>query len=342
MQPIHTLHDFFLRSGAEVHLFHMGRRIEPCALETLAAFEMGEQAWPSPWQGQARLACVFTLGNAPDPLTWFLALPLDEQGRLVPAPRDAFVQRLLETLGRSVAYAGEDGTESENLMKDNPLAFTPALPQQAILHARASQAYDRPASQHLELAEAYLSGEQALNQWQALGLQGFADFAVRHDTEQARVLARQLSQLPIEVLQPLCLCLEHVPVERELAIALRERGDQAARDGDLETFCSCVRAVGAGPTQVTGTWFDELLDDPHACGPDLLAAMAARGWEHLEHERRLPLFLTRAAENAQTDFAALARDLALVPRLRLPVLMCLRSAPADSAIGKRLTPLQRG
>lgn len=340
MQPIHTLHDFFLRSGAVVHLFHMGRRVEPCSLETLSAFESGGLPWPYPWQGQARLACVFTLGDAPEPLTWFLALPLDERGQLSPAPRDAFVQRLLETLGRS-ATSSQEEAPVDNLMKDNPLAFTPALPQQAVLHARASLAYDRPASQHLELVEAYLAGEQAREQWQALGLQGFADFAVRHDADQARRLIGQLPHLPAEVVRSLCYCLEHVSIDTELTDALRSRGDQSARDGDLETFCSCVRAVGAGPSEQVGDWFDELLDDPHACGPDLLAAMAARGWEHLEDEKRLPRFLQRAAEHPRADFAALARDLALIPRLRLPVLMCLREAPADSVIGQRLAPLQR-
>jgi len=82
MQPIHSLHDFFLRSGAEIRLYHLGRRVEPCSLDTLAAFETGELAWPAPWQGTARLAMVFRLGDLEDPLIWFLALPLDEQVRL--------------------------------------------------------------------------------------------------------------------------------------------------------------------------------------------------------------------------------------------------------------------
>ncbi|EPC01339.1 hypothetical protein L861_12250 [Litchfieldella anticariensis FP35 = DSM 16096] len=341
MQAIHTLHDFFLRSGARVHLYHLGRRVVPCSLETLAAFETGEQPWPYPWQGQARLACVFTLGSVSDPLTWFLALPLDEQGRLIPAPRDAFIQRLLETLGRSVESPEQETTHTDNLMKDNPLTFTPTLSYQAMLHARASLAFDQPASQHLELVEAYLTGAQNIDQWPALGLQGLADFAVRHDSEQATLLAQRLPQLPVEVLRSLCYCLEHVIIGDRLARSLHERGERAALDGDLETLCACVRAVGAGPDVEVGIWFDELLDDPHACGPDLLAAMAARGWEHLEDNRRLPLFLQRVAEHPQADFSALARDLALIPRLRLPLLMCLREAPADSAIGRRLAPLHR-
>ncbi|SEL98042.1 DUF3549 family protein [Halomonas daqiaonensis] len=341
MQPIHSLHDFFLRSGAEVKLYHLGRRVEPCALDILAAFESGEMAWPVPWQGTARLAMVFRLGDLEDPLIWFLALPLDEQGHLDPAPRDAFLQRLLETLGRGVQGLGPtQSSEIDNLMKDNPLAFNPSLPFQAVLHARASLDTGLPASQHLEPVEAYLSGQQAID-WRALGLQGLADFAVRLDATTSRPLATRLDTLPGEVLTSLCYCLEHVAIADDLARSLRRRGEAASRSGDIETFCACVRAMSGASTELAGAWFDVLLDDPDACGPDLLAAIAGRGWHHLEDAERLPRFLTRLAETPGVDFTAVARDLALIPRLRLPLLMTLREAGTESAIGRRLAGLSR-
>ncbi|MCE9684481.1 DUF3549 family protein [Halomonas alkalisoli] len=338
MQPIHTLHDFFMRTGAEVRAYHLGRRVEPCTLETLADFEAGDLPWPCPWQSQARVGLVFRLGDMSDPLIWFLALPLDEQGRLVPASRDAFLQRLLETLGRSVQQVGrsEPGESIDNLMKDNPLAFIPSLHFQAMLHARASHDMGKPASPHLEPVEAYLSGQQPLD-WQALGLQGLADYAVRLDEEASRMLAERLPALPGEVLTSLCYCLEHVDMPETLALAIRRRGEDAAAAGEIESFCAGVRAVSGAA--MAGEWFDTLLDDPNACGPDLLAAMAGRGWRHLEHAERLPRFLSRLAETPQADFAAMARDLALIPRLRLPVLMVLREAAPDSAIGQRLAGL---
>ncbi|QJQ95292.1 MULTISPECIES: DUF3549 family protein [Halomonadaceae] len=338
MQPIATLHDFFTRSGAELRLYHMGRRVVPFDMATLCQFEAGELSWPAPWRQQARIACVFTLGDSEEPMIWFLALSLDEQGMLCPASRDAFIQRLLETLGRTITTLGERGPMVDNLMKDNPLAFTPSLTLQAMLHAYASRDLERPASQHLELAEEYLTGEHTLD-WQALGLQGLADFAVRHDREQAVRLANQLDSLPSAALHSLCYCLEHVTIDDALAEALRQRGENAAAQGDVESLCACVRAMGGACERIAGPWFTELLEDSAACGPDLLAAMAARGWEHLEDEQRLPRFLLRLAEQPNADFAALARDLAQIPRLRLPVLMYLRNAEAASPIGRRLAHL---
>ncbi|WP_163560573.1 DUF3549 family protein [Halomonas sp. NO4] len=337
MQPIHSLHDFFQRTGAEVRAYHLGRRVEPCSLETLAAFERGEQAWPAPWQGEARLGLVFRLGDMPEPVIWFLALPLDEQGQLDPAPRDAFLQRLIETLGRNVQrldVASPD--KAENLMQDNPLAFTPSLPFQAMLHARATRDRGASASQHLAPVEAYLSGQQALD-WQFLGLQGMADYAVRLEVEKtAQILAERLPALPGEVLTSLCYCLEHVAIPDELAKALRQRGESEAARGDIEAFCACVRAASGADSRLAGDWYDALLADADACGPDLLAAIAGRGWDHLEDAARLPRFLARLAETPQVDFAAVVRDLALIPRLRLPVLMTLREAEPTSAIGRRL------
>ncbi|TVP42724.1 MAG: DUF3549 family protein [Halomonas sp.] len=337
MQPIQTLDDFFTRSGANVSLYHMGRHVVACPRESLATFESGEMAWPEPWQGQARLAIVFLLGDMPEPAIWFLALPLDEQGMLAPAQRDAFLNRLLETLGRTVSQVGrEETTDVDHLMKDNPLAFTPNVTFQAMLNARATHDMGLPASQHFEPVDAYFTGQQAID-WQALGLQGVADYVVRMETSDAEALARQLPTLPTAVIHSLCYCLEHQTFSETLVSALASRGEMAAQQGDVETLSACIRAVGNTGASQAADWYNHLLEDTAACGPDVLAAMAGRGWQYLEDGHRLPLFLQRLAEDERTDFAAVVRDLAIVPRLRIPVMMALRDAPVGSPIQRRLT-----
>lgn len=344
MQPITTLDEFFTRSGADVTLYHMGRRVVPCSRDTLRGFEQAEHAWPEPWQGQARLGIVFKLGAMPEPAIWFLALPLDEQGMLSPAQRDGFINRLLETLGRNAlaseqqALTPDASANVDDLMKDNPLAFTPDVTFQAMLNARATLQLGLPASQHLEPVEAYLSGQQSID-WQALGVQGLADFTVRMDDDAAEALAKRFSELPVNVIHALCYCLEHRPLQTCLLVALQVRGEQAASEGDVETLCACVRAVGSSPEPTAGDWYTSLLQDSAACGPDLMAAMAGRGWQLLEDERRLPLFLNRLAADERADFAAVVRDIALVPRLRLPVMLTLRDAPVGSPMHARLAGL---
>ncbi|RUR29972.1 DUF3549 family protein [Vreelandella andesensis] len=344
MQPIQTLDEFFTRSGADVSLHHMGRRVVACSRETLRAFESGEIAWPEPWQQQARLGIVFRMGDMPEPAIWFLALPLDEQGMLSPAQRDGFINRLLETLGRNVAQIEskplkqQETTDVDHLMKDNPLAFSPDITFQAMLNAQATYALELAASQHLEPVEAYLTGQQTFD-WQALGLQGIADYVVRLDLPISEALAMRLPRLPINVVHSLCYCLEHRPLAEPLVNALRARGEQAASDADIETLCACVRAVGSTSSTGVGEWYSSLLSDSAACGPDIIAAIAGRGWLLLEDAERLPLFLQRLAEDRRTNFNAVVRDLALIPRLRLPIMLALRDAPTDSAIQQRLSAL---
>lgn len=339
MQPIRTLDEFFQRSGATLSLYHMGRRVTPCPIDVLRQLENAQSPWPEPWQGQARVAVVFRLGDMPEPAIWFLALPLDEEGHLVPAQRDAFLNRLLETLGRNVSQLGQaHGSEVDNLMKDNPLAFTPSAPFQAMLNARATHALDLPASRYFEPVDAYLRDPQSLD-WQQLGLQGIADTVVRLDEETAERLATQIARLPTEVAQAFCLCLEHQPLPSSLVAALRQRGEKAIIAGDLEMLCACVRAVGATDTDEAGNWYTRLLRDEATSGPDVLAAMAGRGWSHLEDGERLPLFLSRLADDERTDFITMVKDLALIPRLRLPLLMALRDAPEGSRIHARVAEL---
>ena len=339
MQPITTLTGFFERSGADVLLFHMGRRVTICPQDTLVALENLEAPWPEPWQAQARLGIVFQLGDMPEPAIWFLALPLDEQGYLSPGQRDAFLQRLLETLGRNAqSIDSSKHEEIEHLMQDNPLAFTPSTHFQAMLNAQATQHLGLAASQHLEIVEAYFSRQMNID-WQALGLQGVADFTVRMDTRQVQQLIDALPDMPTELLLALAYCLEHLILSEGLVRALIGRGEQAAQAADLESLCACIRAVGSTYGEPAAQWYSELLEDTAASGPDILAAIAGRGWLHLEDGQRLPLFLNRLAEDPRTDFGAVIRDLALIPRLRLPVIMFLKEAPKGSSLQQRLAAI---
>lgn len=338
MQPIQTIDEFFIRSGAEVSLYHMGRRVAPCSRETLAEFEQGQCPWPEPWQSQARIAAVFRLGDMPEPAIWFLALPLDELGMLSPAQRDGFLNRLMETLGKNVSNVGQNAKDVDHFMKDNPLAFTPNMTFQAMLNAHATLERGLPASQHYEPAEAYLTGQQQID-WQALGLQGMADFAVRMDDDLADTLTARLATLPTSVVHSLCYCLEHRSLTADMALTLRGMGEKAASQGDIETLCACIRAVGSTHRPEVGEWYTSLLADPHASGPDVMAAIAGRGWGLLEDAHRLPLFLNRLAEDERTNFAAVVRDIALIPRLRLPVMLALRDAPNGSAVQRRLAAM---
>jgi len=337
-----TLSDFFTHSGAELALSTLGRRVAPLHQDTFASFEQEREPWPLPWNGHAQVACAFRWpATHNDPAIWFLSLPLDEQGLLVPAARDEFLDRLFHTLGtqpasisaQSVLNVKQDQLTRANLMQDNPLAFEPELHQRALLHARLSRHFEQPPSLYSDMAHRYLIGDDALD-WQKLGLQGLADQIVAQDPAVIEALRLRLKSLPREVILSLCYLMEHGDTPVELLPTLWETLNSAYEARDIETFCALLRALLGSDAPEVGDWLDRILDDDELMAADCLAAIAARGWQYLEHEARLERFLERLASCTNANFRRIVRDLALIPRLRLPILMMLRQAPADSSVGQ--------
>lgn len=328
-----TLSDFFSGSGAEVVLSTLGRRVTPMPQASFAAFEREQAPWPLPWNGRAQVACALRWPELEtDPAIWFLALPLDEQGQLVPAPRDEFLDRLLQTLSARAASAnGEQAPD--NLMQDNPLAFEPELHQRALLHARLSRHFGQPPSAFSDMTRRYLVGDESLD-WQMLGLQGLADQVVAKDPAVTSALVERFDTMPREVILALCYLLEHGDTPDELLPTLWSMLESARERRDIEAFCALLRALLGSEDARVGGWLDRILDDDALMAADCLAAIAARGWHHLEHEARLERFLERLAESPEADFRPVVRDLALIPRLRLPILMMLRQAPMGSSLGR--------
>lgn len=327
-----TLGDFFKQTNADVTIIALGRRVQSIPRQAFDAFENEQAPWPLPWQGQAQFACAIHWPGMDDPAIWFLALPLDEQGSLCPAPRDAFLERLLRT---AKPESSRNLRPPDNLMHDNPLAFEPEIHQRALLHARLASIFGRPPSQHADLARRYLAFDESIN-WQMIRLQGLADLVVSINALDLEVWQRRLPELPRDVLLSLCYLLEHGNTPEGLLDSLASLLESARIDRDIERYCALLRAIVGCDSETVGSWLGSWLDEESSGAADCLVAVAARGWRHLEHESRLERFLMKVATCEKLNFRRVIGDLALIPRLRLPILMMLRQAPTESAVGRRV------
>lgn len=332
MSSVSTLSDLFDQAQFSFRIYHLGRRVMPCSRAHFRAFEEEKIAWESPIKNEARIALVIDdpAGHADQSRIWCLALPLDEQGQLQPAARDAFLGRLIEA-GLEASIASEEESHHDP-MKDNPLAFAPDTMARAMLHAWLCHENALPLSEAAQQVARYIASPTAI-QWSDLSVQGVADWAVQLTAEDKALLSRQLPQLEDNVISILCQCLEHAPFQHDaLAFALRARTESNPHLRALG-----LRAVIGTQTEVATQWLNDALTE----SPDVetLAIISLRGWQHLEDAERLPDFLEALAANPEVNLRDSLRDLALIPRLRLPVIMALQHASASSALGHRLSEM---
>lgn len=320
-----TLSDFFEQMPAHVDVYHLGRRIAPCRWEHFKAFEHEQVAWEAPFRQQARMAFVIQADTPAESRIWCIALPLDELGQLQYAQRDMILQRLLEV--------GQHPEQEIDPLKDNPLAFAPDTMTRALLHAHICRSMNAPLSEAARLAQQYLltpNMPQAPH-WKMLSVQGVTDTIVAMDAANGDALAKQLPAMPDEVASLLCRCLEHAPSESSALVeALRERSYTQKPPLNL----ACLRAGLSSSLSCAAQWADDCL--AHPLSAEHLAIISARGWHHLEDAERLPRYLNQLATCDAINFREALRDLATLPRLRLPVIMALRQASPTSALGKRL------
>lgn len=338
MSSVSTLSDLFEHAQFPFRIYHLGRRVMPCSRAHFRAFEEEKIAWESPFKGEARFALVIDdpTGHPDQSRIWCLALPLDEQGQLQPAPRDAFLRRLIEAGVDASVRSEEEGQHDP--MKDNPLAYAPDMMARAMLHAWLCHENDLPLSDAAQCVARYIATPTTADvpQWEELSLQGIADWAVQLSVEDKALLAIQLPLLDDAVVSALCQCLEHAPFQHDaLAAALRTR--TAPHDN---LYALGLRAVIGTQTDTASHWLDELLAG--AMDVETLAIISLRGWQHLEHEARLQAFLEALASTPEVNLHDSLRDLALIPRLRLPVIMALQQASAASALGRRLGEMGLG
>lgn len=357
-QPISSLSQFLCQSGVETRFYDLGRRISKIGSTDFEAFEMGQIAYPAPYLQQAWLGLVFWVPHQEQAATvWFLRFPLDEQGKLQLPERDRFLQMLVTAVGANL-QAARAGENLQAVLEGNPFVFTPPPERQAAFHARIKLTLRQPPSQYYQPVQNYLTAgvmdPQARESWQDLGLQGFADVAVRWQKKDTYgPLLKALPLLPAPVLTSLCECLENEAVDAKVATALVQRLEplfngqgNTADDETSKLVAATVRALSNSiATGMRQQLLSRLIGSELAQAPEVMVAIATRcGDDLLEPSLTLP-FLELLARYPQQTFNRVMADLLFQPHLRTALLTAFRnperSEPLSRAIGALLQPKQQ-
>lgn len=350
MSDIRTLTDFLNRTGANIRIFDMGRRVSVVSAQSFSRFEQCEIPYPQPYMYHARLGILFWYPQAPENhYIWFLQFPLDEQGFIIQAARDGFLKRLLETVGQSAKSVSED-TESpaHNLMKDNPLAFTPDQERIAVFNAKAKLALGQAASRFHDQAQEYFTGQRDKDDWEDIGLQGIADFCARIEKQDnSKSLSQQIAQFPEIPFSALCRCLENEVIDHHLAGAISARAMPLTTDPEADSISLASAIRGLSYTKAKGIKTELILaalNGPHAADIEVLTVIAARAWDVLEEPTTLALYLEKLAvcNIGQDAFNKIVRDLIFIPGLRTLIIAQFRNPDRSEALSQAIGMLMNG
>ena len=356
-----SLSRFIRNDDTQLRLFDMGRRVSKIRVSDFEKFELGEVAYPFPYQQTAWVGILFwNVKNKEQHNLWFIRMPLDERGYINVASRDEFMDMLLSRIAEQITskHAVDTDIEKENdlthALKDNPYVFKPTEENMAVFHAKAKQILGLSPSAFLSDTINYLSlldGENK-DKWQHLGVQGFADIAVRQDNiEINKIITNAISGLPQEPYCALCNALENEnctpEIMNEIVLVLRDlinkkrKQDESLDDTHIITkIVSSMRAIASvSSNQFLSKTITEVLESQYGKEPAVLVMIAAKLWEVLDEQGVLKCYLEMLAQNpkGQTLFNALISDQMFMPGKRQKILSIFRdqdrSETLSSAVG---------
>jgi len=326
-----TLSDLLQQLQGQYRIYDMGCRLSKLSSTDFKKFEEGQKAYPLPWLRHAWVGILSWTPTSPklgasSPTIWFLKLPLDERGLLIQAARDEFLNQLLETIGTNMLDEQASAEWAEQLKHSN-LAFTPDQARMAAFHAQASITLEQPASRFYPAVRSYMSSEDSQQNWQELGLQGFADFAMRLDQQQQ--WQQKISQLPAAVLETIAAQLENQKLDHLVSKAFILRGEASINDGEK---VACLRAISQSTDAASRQhWLKQILDKDNMVGVELLATITSKCSEDLLKPDLMGLFIHQCAAD-QGVFNGLVQELMYQPKLRIKVLEAFRAEDRSPSV----------
>ncbi|MDP6968157.1 MAG: DUF3549 family protein [Gammaproteobacteria bacterium] len=329
MQPainsLQTLSDLFNQVDGHYRIFDIGCRLTKLTATQFHAFENSQKPYPLPWLRHAWLGILLwqTQRQEAAPTIWFLKFPLDEQGYLVQAARDEFLNQLLETIGTNMLERQESAAIGDKLQHSN-LAFTPDQERMAAFNAQARSLLKQSPSAFYQPVRQYILAAKQGDNWQQLGIQGFADLAQRlvDDELLAQAVVKSLDGLPTPVLVSLAIQCENVILPHQISKAFLQRGQQTQDAGER---IACLRAVSQAPnSQARQDWLLRLLAGTPIVDVELLAVVASKCQADLRERAVLMAFVEACAVD-QGVFNGLVGELMYQQDLRLAILHLMRS-----------------
>jgi hypothetical protein len=334
MSQINTISEFLLQAGTDYRAFDMARGIRALGSQLFLDIENATVPAPYPRQQHAWFGILFfnkQMSN--ERYIWFVKLPLDEQGLVIGAARQQFLQTVIDALGQTL----DKQNNSNNQLPENPFTFVPTQQQLADFNSIGRVELDIPLSGHVDLVKQYLTHPER-HDWRTIPLQGIANFtASLQHTKNRQLLLTQFSILALDMQYALCASLENHQIDEDISSLLI---NWYYKDTiDEKRLHSVLRGLCQSQSRVTVNSFISLiLGANNRQTSTSLMLIAARHWLCMKEPEILTLYVEQLAICENEAFIGLYSDLVQIPEIRKPMLNVLRwpekSPQLSRAIGR--------
>jgi hypothetical protein len=320
MSHINTISEFLLQAGTDYRVFDMARGIR--SLESQYFLEIENASVPAPYPRQQHAwfgILFFNKQISNERYIWFVKLPLDEQGLVIGAARQQFLQIVVEALGQTL----DKPNNANKQLPENPFTFIPNQQLLADFNSIGRVALKLPLSEHLDLTVRYLVNPQQ-HDWRMLPLQGIADFTASLPQDEPRhLLLKQFLTLVPEMQHALCASLENHRLDEDISTLLINWYHQDVQDE--KRLHSVLRGLGQSQAKTAvSSLLSVVLNSANGQSSAALMLIAARHWQYMKEPSILTLYAELLAICEDDTFIGLYSDLVQIPEIREAMLGVLR------------------
>lgn len=322
---IDSLSEFLLHAGTEYRVFDLGRGLSFVDNQTFLEIENGLVACPRPRQSKAWFALSFAKATTPDNhYLWFVALPIDEQSRVISASRNHFLAHITDALQA-------DPTLNDGL-PDNPYIFTPSEIQRGQLVSELNQHFFGNTKQRSENVIAYIQAPGMID-WQKLVTQDIYCSAkvINENDNLTSNLIHNWSLLAEQFKSVLLSALDVIELNSTLQAFMLSQFQDLFHTQQSNSSLSYLQAMSSVDKHIdVQAILASLLASPNELSINSLSIIAARHYAQLTPGLLRMFFSACLIVDHKEDFddqlfMGFYKDLVAIPALRSDCIQLLKS-----------------
>lgn len=354
---ISSLSEFLLQAHTQHMVFDLGRGIRKIDNQRFFEWENQQSPCAYPRQDHAWFCVVFwNEKSSTQRYIWFIKLPLDENGLMMSAGLQQFIDIVAQALGNQLQHT----QDSQAQLPQNRYVFTPSQQQLALCNSLIRKELKKHVTAKPNVIS-YLQAPNAIkdsSHWETLSLQDIADVVIhphallQNNEATQTLIAGNINAYALPVQSSLLAGLECIEVTQVLTNALIDFHQHSQNIQDPNLASICLRAMSFMPHPLCISYITKLITSSNAADlastkqkhannavvtlqpfmvkpldMETCVVIAGRYWHILEDAELLATFMHQVAlvDCSFQLFKGLYSDLVKIPETRNSLLRFIRT-----------------